>query len=97
MNLPVALSPQAEADFDEAIDWYQRQAGLGQDFLVRVRDVFRRIAATPLMHQVIYRDIRRSLVTRYPYSVMYRVEHDRITVVAVFNNRRDPSIWKSRA
>jgi len=95
VTLPVVLSSQAEADFDEA-DWYEKQAGLGKDFLLRVREVFRRIAATPLMHQVIYRDIRRSLVRRYPYSVMYRAEPDRITVVAVFDNRRDPAVWKSR-
>lgn len=97
MSLPVVLTPEAQAEFDEAADWYEQQAGLGSAFTASVREVLHRIAGTPLMHQLVYQNIRRGVVRRYPYSIFYRVEPDRVTVIAVFDNRRDPSIWQSRA
>jgi plasmid stabilization system protein ParE len=45
----------------------------------------------------VFADIRRAVVTRFPYSVFYRADATRVEVIAVFNNRRDPSIWQSRA
>ena len=96
MTLPVVLTPEAQAEFDEAADWYEQNAGSGAVFTANVREVFRRIANLPLLHQVVYRDIRRGLVRKFPYSIFYRVDPDRITVIAVFHQRRDPSIWQGR-
>ena len=66
-------------------------------FTKAVREVLNRIAALPLLHQVVYQDIRRAVVRRFPYSVLYPVEASRVTVIAVFHSRRDPSIWQGRA
>lgn len=45
MTFPVRLLPEAKTEFDAAADWYeQKQAGLGIDFIVRVGEVFKRIA-----------------------------------------------------
>ena len=97
MSLPVVLTEEAQAEFDDAADWYEQQAGLGSVFTTAVREVLNRIASMPLLHQVVYKDIRRALIRRFPYSIFYRVDTDRITVIAVFNNRCDPAIWQGRA
>jgi plasmid stabilization system protein ParE len=97
MTLPVVLTPEAQIEFDDAADWYEQHTGLGKAFTSAVRDVLNRVAAIPLLHQLVYRDIRRAVVRRFSYSVFYRVDPDRVTVIAVFNNRRDPAIWQSRA
>lgn len=97
MSLPVVITPEAEAEFDEAADWYEQRAGLGAAFTAAVREVLNRIAELPLLHQVVYKDIRRGVVRRFPYSVFYRVDPDRIAVIAVFHDRRDPAIWQGRA
>jgi len=36
MSLPVALSKEAEADLEEAVDWYEAGAGRGAEFVARV-------------------------------------------------------------
>ena len=97
MNLPVVLTAEAQADFDDAADWYEQQAGLGTVFTAAVREVLNLIAKVPLIHQVVYKDIRRTVIRRFPYSVFYRVAADRVTVIAVFDNMRDSVIWQSRA
>jgi plasmid stabilization system protein ParE len=98
MSLPVVLRRKAQAEFDSAIDRYERQQpGLGTEFAKRVQAVFDRIATTPELHAKVYREIRKALVRRFPYAVYYRPRVDRVVVLAVFHNKRNPNVWKSRA
>ncbi len=97
MSLPVVLTPEAQAEFDEAADWYEKQAGLGSAFTDAVRDGLNRLTGIPLLHQVVHKNIRRGVVRRFPFSVLYRVDPDRVTVIAVFHDRRNPAIWQGRA
>jgi toxin ParE1/3/4 len=98
MSLPVRLLPEAKAEFDGAADRYeQQQAGLGPKFVARVREVLNRIAANPQLHASIYGPVRKAVVSRFPYLVLYREEPGEVVVISVFHTARDPSIWQSRA
>jgi toxin ParE1/3/4 len=97
VNLPVVLRDEAQAEFDEAFDWYDAQRiGLAPAFAAEVQKVFDRIAANPFMHQAVFADIRRGVVRRFPYSIFYRPHPERVEVIAVFHTSRNPSIWQSR-
>lgn len=98
MNLPIVLRDEAEAEFDEAFDWYDaKRPGLGLEFVAEVQNEFDRIAANPLLHQVAFADIRKGVLRRFPYCVFYRPHQDRVEVIAVFHSSRSPSIWQGRA
>ena len=97
MSLPIVLRDEAQAEFDEAFDWYDAHRGLGPAFAAEVQKVFDRIAANPLMHQVVFADVRKGVVRRFPYCVFYRPHQDRVEVIAVFHSSRAPSIWQGRA
>ena len=75
------VCPEAEADLVAAQNWYDQQRdGLGAEFLEEVRVVFRRIEQTPAMHAVVYKDVRRAIVRRFPYLVFYRTIGDDVEV-----------------
>ena len=97
MSLPVVLTVDAAADFDAAADWYEQQARLGAKFTLRIREALLRISQMPELRAVLYRDIRRARVEKFPYNVYYRVRPDRVEVIAILHGRRDPSVWRSRA
>ena len=72
MSLPIRLTDDAEADFNEAFDWYE--AGTppaGPRFEAAVRGVYRRLSANPRMHAQVYGEVRRAVVKKYPYVVLY--------------------------
>jgi len=97
MSLPLVFHPDVQREVDEAYRWYeQKRSGLGDDFLAAIEEVFNRLRAMPVIHQVIYRDVRRSLPRRFPYAVYYRIHADRVEVIAVQHTSRDPSGWQSR-
>ena len=97
MSIPVVLTPEARADYDEAFDWYERQRpGLGVEFVRSVRAAFDRVRQWPDRYATVHKDVRRVRVKRFPYSVLYTIEPNELVVVAVFHGRRDPKVWQSR-
>jgi toxin ParE1/3/4 len=98
VSLPVVFREEAEAEFHEAFDYYeQRRTGLGVDFVARVQRVFDRISENPKLHAVVFADVRKAVVTRFPYCVFYRSDETRVEVLAVFHTSRDPAVWQGRA
>jgi hypothetical protein len=47
VSRPVALSPAADREVEEAAAWYEREAGLGEAFVDRVQEALDRIEQTP--------------------------------------------------
>ncbi len=98
MSRPLRFRPQARAEFDEVADEYERRAdGLGVDFVARVQVVLDRIAASPEQVRIVFKDIRRINVRRFPYAVYYRIDPAEIVILAVIHVRRSPETWKSRS
>lgn len=92
-----AFHPEAHAEFLEAIERYEeRGSGLGYDFALEVYSVIDRIVAYPKTWPFLDGEIRRSLVRRFPYGVLYAEESDLIFIVAVMHLHRDPGYWKHR-
>jgi plasmid stabilization system protein ParE len=97
MRLALVFHPSVRIDMDDAYTWYETQnPGRGEDFLSSVEKVLDAIQNNPEMHAKIYGDVRRCLTRRFPYGVFYRLETDRICIVAVYHAKRDPAGWKSR-
>ena len=54
------------------------------------------IAAAPQMHEAVIRDVRRSMMRRFPYVVYYRLLPERIEIVAILHGSRSPAVWMRR-
>jgi plasmid stabilization system protein ParE len=97
MKKPLIIRPEAEFDLAEAYGWYETHVpGLGSQFLLSIDAALSSIQRTPELYPVIHKNVRRSLIRRFPYSVFYVAEQDRIVVLAVLHARRDPQSWKDR-
>jgi plasmid stabilization system protein ParE len=97
MTLTVILRPRAEDDIRVAYQWYEaQQVGLGEDFLARLRRSLLHAAEFPESSPVIYKSVRRCVVTRFPYLAFYLSEPTRILVLAVLHTSRDPATWPHR-
>ena len=98
MSRPPILRRLAQAEFDEAADWYERrQRGRGVAFTAAVRRAVAGIAAAPDTYPEVYADVREAPVPGYPFAVYYRITPTRVDVLAVFHTSRDPGVWQSRA
>jgi plasmid stabilization system protein ParE len=93
----IVLLPKARADALEAYRWYEEQRpGLGDEFRDQPDEALRRARDAPLAYAVVYRDLRRVLLHRFPYAVFYRVMPRTIAVVGVIHGRKHPREWRRR-
>jgi toxin ParE1/3/4 len=96
---PIVFAPEAQAEFEAAVEWYEAKAvGLGERFVSHVDDVLQLVEETPAGFPKWNVDLRfrRAVVQRFPYVVFYRDLGDRIEVVAVAHGAREPGYWLER-
>jgi plasmid stabilization system protein ParE len=87
----------AQREVDDAVLWYEQHAeGLSRDFLDELDRIVRLVRIYPLMGTQIEPEIRRFLLTRFPYSVIYGIDEDTIVVIAVAHQHRQPRYWVDR-
>lgn len=89
--------PEAKAEFGHAIEYYEEcEKNLGYDFAVEVYSAIERASSYPKAWPIIEDEIRRTLVRRFPYGILYSEETENIFIVAVMHLHRDPDYWKNR-
>ena len=96
---PVVFTRPARAELIGAQDWYENEApGLGRLFRAAIGAVIERMSANPRQFPVVYKNIRRALLRRFPYALMFVIDDDEtLTVIACFHGSRDPAHWQKRA
>jgi plasmid stabilization system protein ParE len=97
MNYSLTVREEAELDINSAFEYYENQRlGLGHDFLLCVEEGLSKIERNPLHYKLIYKELRRVLVRRFPYRILYLVRNKQVIITAVFHVRKDPQAWGSR-
>ncbi|TDE02807.1 hypothetical protein [Jiangella asiatica] len=82
MEHQVRIEPEASAELEDAIRWYDKQhAGLGADFLGAVDATIAHVdrwpdSAPAMLHVAAEIAVSRAPVQRFPYGVVYLVLDD---------------------
>lgn len=87
----------AQKELDDAVSWYDEQSdNLGKEFLDELDRAVRRSVAFPMSGSEIEPGLRRCLLARFPYGLIYGVESNTIVVVAIAHLHREPRYWIDR-
>jgi toxin ParE1/3/4 len=98
MTPRLVFHPAAQAELREARDWYEaRVAGLGFQFARAVEVALMTIQRSPAAYPIVHDKVRQVVLRRFPYSLVFLPEADKILVLACFHHRRDPREWHERA
>ena len=93
----VTWHPLARRELFEGADFYEREvAGLGEIFLDGIEAALQQIRTHPRSGPVIREQTRKCRVSRFPYNLIYRIESDRLLIVAVAHHKRRPHYWARR-
>jgi toxin ParE1/3/4 len=92
------IRPEARAEVAEAAAWYEaRERGLGRDFLRAFRAATDLLRRNPLHYQIVFAEMRRVLLRRFPYGVFYEIHGPGVVVLGCMHEARDPEEWQKRA
>ena len=98
MQMMVEYHPSVASELGKIRDFYEScSAGLGVDFVSEFERQILSIATMPERWMLVRRDIRRSLMRRFPYVIFFRIiEGYSIRVTVVKHERRHPSYGVNR-
>ena len=94
----VSFHDLAKLELNEAAAYYEHEsAGLGQAFITEVQRGTEEITRFPEGGLIVRGAIRRRLIRRFPYALLYRVKTTEIRILAVMNLKRRPACWVRRS
>jgi len=95
--LNLVFHPDVEIEVKASYEWYQNKAdGLGEDLLSELELAYKAILELPDTWPIFNKHYRRFLLSKFPFSVIYRVSNKSIYVVVVMHNSRKPNYWNVR-
>src|SRR6266852_2006558 len=87
----------AERELNEAAHYYHLEnPGLGSSFLQEVERCLQSIEAHPESGVILRGAVRRRLLRRFPYALLYKIKPSGIRILAVMNLTRRPTYWVGR-
>ena len=97
--MTLVFHPLAERELIAAARFYETHAsGLGADFIRQVEHTLADVVAHPNAGVLFAGStIRRCLMHRFPFGIVYEIESENISVIAIMHLRRRPGYWKRRA
>lgn len=95
--MTVVVLDEAETELNEAQDYYEAaRPGLGDAFLDAFERAIARILRHPRAYPVVEDDVRRCLLSGFPYALLYVPKGDVVHVLAVMPQNREPGYWRTR-
>ena len=84
----------ATQELEDAVRFYELEySGLGRRFKGEVRKAALRIAEYPKAWSIERGDVRKCLLHKFPYKLLYSLEADHVLVIAVAHQHRKPDYW----
>jgi len=97
-SFPIRLRKKALADVSRIRTWYRKIDPVLEDRFVRaLNDGLDRIEAHPFGYQVVYRNTRRVILDKFPYSIYFLIQDTSVIVLAVIHHKRNPELARGIA
>ena len=88
------FSKLAKLELEDATAFFELEySGLGRRFREDVRKAVKRIIEYPEGWSIEKGDIRKCLLHKFPYKILYSIEIDHIFIVAIAHQHRKPEYW----
>ena len=95
--MKIYFTELAKHELNDAVTFYESELpGLGKRFKDDVKKSSERLSRYPEAWSVERGEIRKCLLHRFPYKLLYSIEPDHILIIAVSHQHRKPEYWADR-
>jgi plasmid stabilization system protein ParE len=95
--MKVRFLSEADVEFRESARYYEDKApGLGVAFIAEVHRVAAVVASQPSIGSPVDDELRKFVLRRFSYNLIYAVEDDEVVITAVAHHKRRPFYWGRR-
>ncbi len=91
MQRAFEVSALAKKELEEARNFYRDVSSKrGMDFLYAVQESFRQIETFPMSGAPFDKGLRKMILRKFPYVILYHVTDTRVLIVSIMHTRRKP-------
>jgi plasmid stabilization system protein ParE len=92
--MKVIFSKLAKQELDDAANFYEIEyQGLGTQFRSEIKKSILRITEYPEAWSIERGDVRKCILHRFPYKILYSIEEDHLFIIAIAHQHRKPDYW----
>ncbi len=93
----IVFTNGVEDDLNEIGEWYGViRKGLKEDFLLSVEVEVEIIRRAPLIYKEYCLNIKKSIISKFPYGLYYILESEQIIVLAIIHQKRGKRAIKKK-
>ena len=93
----VEFHPEAATELTEQALFYEaRAAGLGFRFIVEVENAVEILLSHPQIGSELNGIFRCFILNNFPFTLIYKIEPDKVWIMAVAHQSRLPGFWRER-
>lgn len=94
---PYSFHPEASEEYAQAAEYYSAiSPNLGGRFYSEIERIIGEVRRRPDRFFQFSPPARRALAHKFPYSLVYLNEPDRVWIIAVTHAKRRPGYWRER-
>jgi plasmid stabilization system protein ParE len=94
----VSFHRLAERELNDAMLYYESESrGLGVRFLDEIERYIEAILKNPNAGKRVRGPVRRRILRKFPYGILYSVKVHEIRILAIMNLKRRPTYWVGRS
>jgi hypothetical protein len=95
--MQVEFIEPASIELDDAIEYYNLQSpGLGKIFFIEVLETIDLISLFPQLWSQNTENTRKAVLRKFPFNLIYSIIEDKIFIIAVAHQHREPEYWIDR-
>lgn len=93
----ISFRPEAQDEFVDSCRFCEkRNPAVRFRFESAVEAKLQSIVENPDLYPIVEGDMREATLTRFAYTIFFRVTDDEVRVISVVHHSRDPAAWQSR-
>lgn len=98
----IRFAPEVPDELAEVVLWYEaKRQGLGEEFLDEIGTILPLVGGRPRSFPQLQGvdanlEIRRALLARFPYALVFLVQEEGVRILAVAHAKRRPGYWLGR-
>ena len=93
----IIISRIAKDEFESAKEFYELEiSGLGKKFQQEIKQALLRIQQFPHACPFERDEVRRYILLKFPFKILFSIQNDSIIVLAFAHQHRHPEYWIDR-
>ncbi len=96
-RLKLEIHPEVALELERSYEYYASRSFVAADaFLKEIDAALEGILENPLLWPKYLERHRRRVLSRFPFSIVYRVLDDVVEVVGIVRDKKRPGYWRTR-